>query len=328
MVAALLLWLPLAAVAATGREEGRVVFETHRLVDKDAPITVTLAMRRDKVTSHPVILMMGAVKSGELPGWSTDLVDEGYMLAAFQAEHAPDPDPARRPQWLYFDERFANSYALNGKLVPEDASRVIDYLVARGDVNPQKIGWVGSSTTGIAGLAVCTREPRIAAIVAFVSTGAYRKWLETWHTNGLWKGGSNGLWPETEKLLQEYDPILRVNQLYPKAILMVSGGADKVVDAETAKVFYDNALPFYKADPDRLRLLVYHGCGHNLPADVVKMYVEHWFHLYMPAQKDAPAAPAPAAAGVEGSSSSKDLNESTSRTQINAAQHKDLVGAK
>ena len=294
-----------------------VTYETVTLDEHDPPATLSLAYRSGVVQRHPAILMPGALKDGELPPWSTDLVDEGYMLVAFSVAYPPDPDPARRPQWLFFDQRFAHGYVLGGARAPGDAGRIIDYLIARGDVHPQKIGWLGSSSTGIPGLAVATREPRLAAIVAFVSTGAYRQWLETWHTNGLWRGETNELWPETEALLREHDPILHADTMFPVAVLMVSGGEDKVVDPATARSFVQAARPYYSSDPDRLRLVVYEGFGHNLPLDVVKMYAEHWFRLYM-----HPTRPPP-----QTSAAPSTLPASAVRTQINAADHKKVLGA-
>jgi alpha-beta hydrolase superfamily lysophospholipase len=182
----------------------------------------------------------------------------------------------------------------------------------------KKIGWVGSSSTGIPGLAVATREPRLAAIVAFVSTGAYRQWLDTWHSNQLWRGATNELWPETEALLPKCDPILQVRQMYPCAVLMVSGGADKVVDPATARAFVDAARPFYKDDPERLRLIIYDGFGHNLPRDIVQMYVEHWFHRYL-----SPAASAP-----RSERGAKNLEESAERTNVTGREHKEIMRAK
>ena len=55
--------------------------------------------------------------------------------------------------------------------------------------------------------------------------------------------------------------IRHVSTLFPCAVLMVSGGADKVVDPATARAFADAARPFYQSDPERLRLVVYEGCG-------------------------------------------------------------------
>ncbi len=288
---------------------------TLRETEPDA--TVHLIYRSGAVQRHPVILMLGSLDPDNVPPWSTDLLQEGYMLAAFTVAHPPDPDPARRPQWLYFDPRFAHGYVLGGARAPADAGRVINTLIARGDVHPQKIGWIGSSSTGIPGLAVATREPRLAAIVAFVSTGAYRQWLDTWQPNGLWKGKTTAFWPETLELLKEHDPILHVDTMFPTAVLMVSGGEDKVVDPATARAFVNAARPHYQSDPERLRLVVYEGFGHNLPLDVVRLYTEHWFHLYMHPTRDAPSS----------GGAPRSLNDSVKRTQINAADHKDLIAA-
>lgn len=297
---------------------GRLVRETVSLKEGGPEATIMLAYRTKTVAKHPVILMLGGLEKDKLPDWSTDLVDEGYMLAAFTVAYPPDSDPNRRPVWLYFDQRFAHGYVLGGKRAPGDAARVIDYLVSRKDVNPAKIGWLGSSSTGIPGLSVAVHEPRLAAIVAFVSTGAYRQWLETWIPNGLWRAEDKQLWPETLELLKEHDPILHVDHLFPKAVLMVSGGEDKVVDPKTAKSFVDAARPFYASDPDRLRLVIYEGFGHNLPRDVVKMYAEHWFRLYMNPKNPPPPPP----------EEIKNLQQSVTKTQINSAEHKDITGAK
>ena len=301
-----------AKAVAAAAERQACKYESRTLPNGDAPITLNLAYHPGSVARHPVILMLGSLPTNQVPDWSTNLVREGCMLVAFSAAHPPDPDPARRAQWLYFDQRFAHSYVLGAQRAIADTKPVIDYLVSRGDVDPGKIGWLGSSSTGIPGLAVATQGPRLAAVVAFVSTGAYRQWFDTWQPNGLWRGQTYSLWPETEALLKEYDPILHAEKLFPTAVLMVSGGEDKVVDPKTARAFVEAARPAYKADPDRLRLVVYEGFGHNLPADVVRLYAEHWFHLYM-----SPTSAPPAAAAAPAS-----LEQSVARSQINAADHK------
>lgn len=302
---------------AASPEEKPLNFETVTLDDREPAATVQILSRPADLQRRPVILMLGALNPDGPPDWSTGLLAEGYMLVAFNVHYPPDPDPARRSQWLFFDQRFAHGYVLGGARAPGDAGRVIDYLVARDDVHPDKIGWLGSSSTGIPGLAVAAREPRLAAIVAFVSTGAYRLWLQSWHSNGLWQGRTPDLWPETEKLLATDDPILHVSTMYPTAVLMVSGGDDKVVDPATASAFADAARPYYEADPGRLRLVVYDGFAHNLPIDVVRMYAEHWFHLYMHPTEEPPVPP-PAPTS---------LRDSVVGTQINAADHRDIVGA-
>jgi hypothetical protein len=289
-------------------------FEEHDLPGAP-PGTIQLLGRR---TDHPrpVILMLGELDPEHPPAWAEGLLDDGYLLAAFRIDHAPDPDPDRRPVWLVFDERFAHSYVLGGARAPLDAARVIDWLEPRPDVDARKIGWLGSSSSAIPGLSVAAREPRLAAIVAFVACGAYRSWLDTWQPNGLWVGGPDGLWPETLALLETDDPIHHVSGLHPTAVLLVNGSADLVVDPAGAIDFVDAARPFYAHDPDRLRLLLYHGAGHNLPADVVRAHAEHWFRLYLHPTDPPPTPAAPPA----------DLHESVVRTQINTADHATVTG--
>ena len=293
-----------------------LAFETLTLNDAEPPIVLNLAYRKGVVGRHPVILMLGAMRPGEVPFWSTNLVSEGYMLATFIPKYPPDPDPRRRPEWLNFDQRFAHSYVLGASRTPGDSGRVIDLLSTRKDVLSPKIGWLGSSSTGIPGLAAACREPRIAAVVAFVSTGAIEDWLQTWHTNKLWKHKDKSLWPETEMLLED-DPINHVAGLYPAAVLMVNGSADKVVDAHSARLFFEAAKPYYANDPSRLRLVMYEGFTHNLPQDVVRLYAEHWFHLYLHPTQAAPK-PAPIATN---------LPASVRNTQINETPHEAVTGA-
>ena len=286
---------------------GQPAATVHLMTCPDAPVP----------TRRPVILMLGSLNSNVPPAWSTNLLEEGWTLCAFSVAHPPDPDPARRPQWLVFDERFAHSYPLAAQRAVTDTRRVVDYLASRPDVNSGKLGWFGSSSTGIPGLAVATQGPRLAAVVAFVSTGAYRIWLDTWKPNGLWSGGPQGLWPETEALLKSVDPILHVSNLWPTATLLVNGGDDKVVDLRSARVFADAARPAFAADPARLRLVTYEGFTHNLPEDVVRDYAERWFRLYLhPVQ--APPGP-PVAIG--------NLAESARRTEINAMPHAAVVSS-
>src|ERR1041385_1818523 len=118
-----------------------VLFETVRLSNSPPTTLCLLQAPREKSTRHSVILTLGSLKQGELPDWSTNLLHEGFMVVAFTAEYPPDLNPARRPVWLHFDPRFAHSYVLGGIRTPKDTSRVIDYLVSRPDVHPERIGW-------------------------------------------------------------------------------------------------------------------------------------------------------------------------------------------
>ncbi|MBN8246401.1 MAG: prolyl oligopeptidase family serine peptidase [Verrucomicrobia bacterium] len=286
---------------------GLPVATLHLMSCPDAPVPVR----------RPVILMLGALDSNVPPAWSTNLLREGWTLCAFSVAHPPDPDPARRPQWLVFDERFAHGNPLAAQRAVQDSHRVVGHLGSRPDVDPEKLGWFGSSSTGIPGLAVATQGPRLAAVVVLASTGAYRVWLDTWKPNGLWSGGPEGLWPETGPLLDTVDPLLHAARLWPTATLLINGGEDKVVDIRSARAFADAARPAFTRDPARLRLITYEGFSHNLPEDVIQHHAEHWFRLYLHPVVPPPPAPAPAG----------NLAEAAQRTEINAAPHARVVGA-
>jgi hypothetical protein len=120
-------------------------FESVTLSEGGPPATLNLLSCPVAVARHPVILMLGALESNAPPAWSTNLLEEGWMLCAFSVAHPPDPDPAKRPQWLVFDERFAHSYPLAAQRAIADTERVVSYLRTRADVDPEKLGWFGSS---------------------------------------------------------------------------------------------------------------------------------------------------------------------------------------
>jgi hypothetical protein len=89
-----------------------------------------------------------------------------------------------------------------------------------------------------------------------------------------------------------------------------------VVDPKTARAFAEAARPAYASDPDRLRLVIYDGFGHNLPTDVVQEHAEHWFRLYLNPTSDPPAS----------ATAATNLAQSVIRSQINAADHRSLTG--
>src|SRR4051794_32574009 len=123
----------LASIGANAAALQPLTFETATLTNKLPKITIELAYRSDIAAKHPVILMLGSVTSNDIPYWSTNLLNEGYMLAAFTADYPTNRDATRRAQWLYFDQRFAHSYVEGAQRTIKDTARVIDHLEARGD---------------------------------------------------------------------------------------------------------------------------------------------------------------------------------------------------
>ena len=140
MLRSVLLLAGLACLAfRLGLGAAPVRFEAVTLDEGGPAAKVALQWCPGTAARHPVILMLGALDSNAPPAWSTNLVQEGWMLCAFSVAHPPDPDPARRPQWLVFDERCAHSYPLAAQRAIADSQRVVAYLRTRADVDPDKL---------------------------------------------------------------------------------------------------------------------------------------------------------------------------------------------
>ena len=179
------------------------------------------------------------------------------------------PDPAAT-QWLYCDQRFA----LATCWAPTHLRLTHCHKLSRapGDVEPDKIGQLGSSSARIPGLAVATQGPRppssrssALARTSVVRHLAAKRLVES-QTSSLWPGGKPCSANTTQSCTPTSCSHTRTDGKRRR---------DKVVD-RGARVCRA-ARPSYKSI-ERLRLVVYEGFGHNLPSDVVRL-PRHWFHL-------------------------------------------------
>ena len=133
--------------APAGPSRAPLSFEKVTLTEGGPPCTIDLLGTLRGPGRAPVILLLGSLSADSPPAWAQELLEAGFVLAAFSVDHPPDPDPERRPVWLHFDERFAHSYVLGGERAPRDARRVIDHLAARGDLATERLGWPNLNTS-------------------------------------------------------------------------------------------------------------------------------------------------------------------------------------
>ncbi len=71
-------------------------FATVFLTNRQPTIKIELAWRPGIVAKHPAILMLGTARSNSLPSWSSNLLNEGYILVAFNAERGAHLTPIPR----------------------------------------------------------------------------------------------------------------------------------------------------------------------------------------------------------------------------------------
>ena len=166
--------------------------------------------------------------------------------------------------------RYHNLYA------PPDSERVakavIDYLVTRADVDPERIGLHGSSMGGYSGPRCVTIEKRIKAVAVW--SGAYDLVDDIFDNYPpiqerlRWLIGAKNLKDAREKI-KEFTLIGRADKI--ECPLLVGYSIDdRVMDPRGALMLYENAVN----SPDRSMV---DGVGHGQKKFERRTYIADWF---------------------------------------------------
>lgn len=133
---------------------------------------------------RPVIILLhgtGARKDGQLALMRT-LADRGFATAAIDARHHGDRIRTGTQLEQYF-AAMLQTYR-TGQGYPYlydtvwDVMRLIDYLQARPDVDPKRIGVMGISKGGTEAYLAAAADPRISAVVPIIGVQSFRWALE------------------------------------------------------------------------------------------------------------------------------------------------------
>ena len=173
--------------------------------------------------------------------------------------------------------RYHNLYA------PPDSERVakavIDYLVTRADVDPERIGLHGSSMGGYSGPRCATIEKRIKAVAVW--SGAYDLVDDIFDNYPpiqerlRWLIGAKDLKDAREKI-KEFTLIGRADKI--ECPLLVGYSIDdRVMDPRGALKLYENAVN----SPDRSMI---DGVGHGQKKFERRTYIADWFMKQLKAE--------------------------------------------
>ena len=159
---------------------------------------------------------------------------------------------------------------------PADSERVakavIDYLVSRADVDPDRIGMHGSSMGGYSGPRCATAEKRIKAVAVW--SGAYNlvddifDYYPPIQDRLRWLIGAKNLHEAREKIT-EFTLEGRANRIECPLLVGYSHD-DRVMDPRGALKLYESAV----ASPDRSML---DGVGHGEKRFERRTYIADWF---------------------------------------------------
>jgi dipeptidyl aminopeptidase/acylaminoacyl peptidase len=133
-----------------------------------------------------------------------------------------------------------------------DVSRVIDYLIARGDIDPARVGVAGWSGGGITSLMAACRDDRIRAVVAWKAGADFVQIMNLRGQALLMNQAMND--DSCKRELQDDDPIYHFRNIPPKALALIGNMEDPLMPRQGAQTLYDRLSPLYADRPDRLMI--------------------------------------------------------------------------
>jgi len=213
---------------------------------------------------------------------------EAYIAAITRAWRTPTGQPQEHP--FYYDTCW-------------DLWRTIDYLIARNDVDPQRLGMIGFSMGGIETWLAASVDERIRVAVPAIGMQSLRWSVD----HDRWQGRAGtirgaheaaahdlgepqvnarvcrALWSKViPGILDQYDCPSMIRLFAPRPLLIVSGEKDPNNPLEGAKLAFASAQAAYHAAgaDDKLVIDVAPGVGHQVTKEQNHEAVE-WLERWL-----------------------------------------------
>jgi len=220
----------------------------------------------------------GGNKEGML-GTILRLANEGFVAAAMDAvNHGERSDPnllanlGKDPSLMF--------QMLIG--TAEDVRTMIDYLGEVLGADQQKSGMMGVSMGAITTLLAATMEDQLKAAVSVVGGANFETLVRksSLERIGLPVGQLTQFVESAGELIKRYDPIYNVKRFRSVPLLLLNGEIDDLIPLECAQSLYEALKPQYQATPDRLKMKVYPGVGHEYTHEMEDEAVD-WLKRYL-----------------------------------------------
>ena len=168
-----------------------------------------------------------------------------------------------------------------------DLAVLLDRLAADARVDGARCGVTGVSMGGFAAYYLAVTEPRIAAAAPVVGMPAFaERWddvtLEA-STYDQWREQMAAARPASERhaaFMRSIDPFPRMAAFHPRPLFMLCGDLDTHQPKSYTLRLYRALLPVYADHPDRLKLKIYDGVGHELAPGMMDDVTE-WFAAHL-----------------------------------------------
>lgn len=231
--------IPLNAVVRADEER-----EGYRRIDvtfdglADQPVPTLIAKPQDSSGPLPVAIFLHGIGQDKdfLDDIAKPFVEAGYLLVTYDQYTRGErklKDASPLDEMLALRRRAALNVI--------ETRRLVDYLLTRGDVDPDRIYLLGASFGAITGSTAAAFEPRISATVLCYGGGNIRRLFSSEISRE--EAGENFFLLREAAcfFLAPADPLRHVDEIAPRPLLFQHGRGDRWVPAECAQELFDAA---------------------------------------------------------------------------------------
>jgi dienelactone hydrolase len=264
---------------------------------KEERVPVLLARPEKSNGRLPVVIVLhgtGGNKESQKT-WLTDLAKRGMIALAIDARYHGERSGGAKGSAAY-NEAITKAWKAKPGDQQEhpfyydtcwDLWKTVDYLLTRDDVDPKKIGMIGTSMGGIETWLAGSVDERVAVLVPMIGVQSFRWSLE----NDKWEGRANTikgaheaaakdlgeakvnqkvcreLWGKViPGVLDQFDCPSMLRLCAGRPLLILNGELDPNCPLEGAKLAFASAEAAYKQvkAEDKLKIMVAQGSGHTV----------------------------------------------------------------
>ncbi|MCD6515491.1 MAG: prolyl oligopeptidase family serine peptidase [Candidatus Odinarchaeota archaeon] len=237
----------------------------------------TIFIKHDKFATKKlpaVILMHGLSSSKERNlAFGMLLANEGFLVAMPDAHMHGDrsTEPLHK---LLKDKPLETFFDILSTTV-DDIISIIDYLEERDDVQKEKIGMTGISMGGILTFMAGLADERIKVMAPIIASGDYLTAIKKStliDELGIKREVIEKIEipPEMKPILEELDPAYNAKKLYPRPLIMVTGGKDTIIPKEAVENTVNAIRDAYKEKPHLFKHSEYPNVGHNVTEEMLE----------------------------------------------------------
>lgn len=256
----------------------RIIAESYRV--QDIPL-ITLA--REGTQSCPIVLYLHGLTSNKRDGLRLgyELAEQGFFVASLDAPmhgertgQKVDDDWAPEGGYIYPPDTgldlFFRMYEVIVQ-VAKDIDTLIEHFAGDSRADVGRIGMTGFSMGAFATFYIAANDPHIQAAVPIAGIPAFgARWedvvLES-SSYERWARAMEDVQAETDRrtaYARQIDPFDRLKEFCPKPLMMIQGDLDTDCPKQSAVDLYRQLKPLYAGHPERLRLNIQDGAGHEL----------------------------------------------------------------